>query len=86
MPKVLMSKENPDGWKLEELLAKIQEELKEKNEKLVDDACPVSRILRRNNGHIVSLLEVAENIQIESMGQLDTLGTDPGPRGKSRVG
>jgi hypothetical protein len=85
MDKLLMSKENPNGHKLEELLAQLQDELQEKSERLIDDTCPVSRVLRRNNGYIESLLGVAERIQRESMSHLDTLGEDTGPTGASRI-
>jgi len=80
-----MSKENPDGHKLEELLAQIQIELKEKSQRLIYDDCPVSKVLRRNNEYIDALLGVAEKIQRESMDELDTLGADAGPAGTSRV-
>lgn len=85
MPKLLMSKDNPDGWKLEDLLETIKDELQEKSDRLVNDECRVSKLLRRNNSHIGALLDVAEKIQRESMEQLDTLGEDQGPTGQRRV-
>lgn len=85
MSNLLMSKDNPNGHKLEELLETIQEELNAKSELLTNDDCPVSQAIKRNNGYINSLLSVAESMQRDSMDLLDTLGIDPGPHSQSRV-
>lgn len=86
MSKILMSRENPEGEKLEELLAKLQVELEAKNALLDDDSCPVSRIIRHNNKNIMVLLHDAEIIQYETMERLKAIGEDTGPYGSPRIG
>lgn len=86
MQKLLMSKTNPDGWKLEELLSVIKGELQEKNELIADDKCEVSLIVQENNKKIIALLDHSVMIQNETMRQLDTLGINQGALGKPRIG
>ena len=85
MSKLLMSVDNPNGHKLEELLAQTRQELQEKTDKLDGSDCPASGIIRRNNSYIASLLDVAERIQRDTMNVLDTVGEDQGPTGTPRV-
>jgi hypothetical protein len=69
---ILMSVDNPDGHKLEELLSRVQHELRDKNSKLMGD-CPINAPIRANNLAIISLLETAESLQRNTMNQLETL-------------
>ena len=43
MTKVLVGPNNPDGWKLEELLDEIQNDILRRSAKIVDDARPEAR-------------------------------------------
>lgn len=86
MTKLLMSKENPNGWKLEELLGKIRRELIEKNKLIQDDECQVSKIIQSNNKEIINSLADCIIMQNHSMEALDTLGENKGPLGEPRVG
>lgn len=86
MSNLLMSKNNPNGWKLEELLKVIQIELNGKTQMISHDTCEVSKVIQENNNKIVGLLEHCIMIQNESMRQLDTLGENQGATGKPRIG
>lgn len=81
---ILMSVDNPDGAKLEELLSQVQVDLREKNAKLTGE-CPVNEHIRSNNLAILALLEKAESIQRDTLRRLDDLGPDQGPHGTPRV-
>lgn len=85
-PQILMSKENPDGWKLEDLLTRLREELDRKNDRLSGDTHPIARGVLQSNRRIIALLNQAEQLQREALRYLDTLGPDQGPRGTPRVG
>lgn len=76
---ILMSRENPGGHKLEELLHTLQEELVVKTNRISNDACPVSQQIVINNHAIIELLRSAEVIQRQSMSALDSLGPNQGP-------
>jgi hypothetical protein len=82
--KILMSVENPNGYKLEELLVQIRGELVEKSKRLSND-CPINTLIRYNNGEIIAMLKLAETYQRDTMAALDTLGEDPGPTGTPRA-
>jgi hypothetical protein len=81
-----MSRETPNGTKLEDLLAIIQADLVVKTSLLEDDDCPVSREIRENNEKIVALLNEAETIQRDTMTRLAEVGEDNGPYAEPRVG
>ncbi len=83
---VLMSPENPDGWKLEDLFSQLQAEIVIKSAKIVDDARPVARLVLRNNQQIIGLLAQAEALQRGSYDALDAMAPDEGPLGKPRIG
>lgn len=81
---ILMSADNPEGYKLEDLLAQLQRELRAKTGKLTGE-CPVNTTIRENNAAIIALLERAESFQRDTMHSLESLGPDPGPEGTPRV-
>jgi hypothetical protein len=86
MTKVLMSKDNPKGWKLEELLDHVITDLWEKTKRIENDACEVSQIVTAHNRGILKLLAQAKNLQDESMRALDAYKPDQGPLGVPRIG
>ncbi len=95
---ILMSVQNPTGWKLENLLRKVYDELEFKNKTLKGtlDATQVTdevssmklavmRVAYDNNIHILKLLTEAAYKQEATMAAFDQLGQDQGPTGKPRV-
>ncbi|MBM3569393.1 MAG: histidine kinase [Alphaproteobacteria bacterium] len=86
MSKFLMSRENPDGWTLEDLLTEIQNDVIRRCEKICDDRRPESRQVLQNNFEILSLLGRASELSRESTKILNSLGPAEGPRGKPRIG
>ncbi|WP_052954872.1 hypothetical protein [Microvirga vignae] len=85
-PPVLMSPENPTGWKLEELLGALQHEVHNKCARIARDDRPVAKAVLRNNHRIIDLLRVAMSLQEESLAALASIAPDPGPLGKPRIG
>lgn len=83
---VLMSPQNPTGWKLEDLLEAIREEVKGKCSKIEGDARPVARAVLRNNQQILGLLRQAEALQRDSYDRLSTMAPNQGPLGTPRIG
>jgi hypothetical protein len=83
---ILMSPQNPEGWKLEELLRRTAEEVEGKTAKISQDHSLAARRVAENNGRIVALLARAAAIQDESMAALAAVGPDQGPLGKPRIG
>jgi hypothetical protein len=83
---VLMSADNPTGWKLEELLTQIAQDLRAKNDRLEGNESPAARAVRVNNLGIIDCLALAEVRQRDSLRRLDALRPDPGPGGPLRIG
>ena len=82
---VLMSKDNPTGWKLEQLLVQLRIELREKIARLQKNTSLVSRRVQDNNWLMMALLEYAEKHQLDTLRLLNELGPDQGPGGTPRV-
>lgn len=83
---ILMSADNPAGWKLEELLALIIQDLRAKNDRLEADTSPTSQAVVRNNLGIIDCLALAEVRQRDTLRRLNLLAPDPGPAGTPRIG
>ena len=83
---VLMSRDNPNGWKLEELLKKIADEVLEKNESIEYDGSWIVGNIMSNNCAIVSYLLKSLERQTSTLALLDALGKDQGPEGTPRIG
>lgn len=81
-----MTADNPDGWKLEELLPQIAAELEAKTRRLESNVDPVAVAVCRNNREIINLLKMAEGTQRATLDALAAIGPDQGPRGKPRLG
>ncbi|MCJ2020597.1 hypothetical protein MKK84_24740 [Methylobacterium sp. E-065] len=84
--KVLMSAGNPSGFKLEELLTAIVQDLRIKNDALEGNASPTSTAIRVNNLGIIDCLALAGVRQNDTLRRLDLLGPDQGPGGTPRIG
>lgn len=83
---ILMSRENPGGHRLEELLAQMRCEVLLKTAKIETDTTEVAGILRTNNAKIIDHLHEAEKLQRESYAELAKIAPDSGPTGTPRVG
>ena len=83
---VLMSKDNPTGWKLEVLLPQLHQEIADKNARIAGDRSAIAILVRANNIRILDLLLAAEDLQRDTLARLDALRPDPGPGGTPRIG
>jgi len=83
---ILMSADNPTGWKLEELLAQVRKELLVKTEKITGDESTESMKVQCNNLSILRQLFNAEALQRESIAVLAAKSPDQGPTGPARIG
>lgn len=83
---LLMSSENPNGWKLEELLGQLNEEILDKCKKIEGEKRPVAKQVLQNNRHIMQMLRDAATLQRQSMAFLEAIGPNEGPLGTPRIG
>lgn len=73
---ILMSVDNPQGWKLEDVCQKLADELQVKTDKLASSTCPASAVARHNNLAIISRLLECKELQESTMSAFDTHGVD----------
>lgn len=83
---ILMSADNPNGAKLEELLVVLQQEVMAKTVKIMGDPRKEAKAVVQNNLKIIELLKEAEVAQRTSMNILGMVGPNQGPGGKPRIG
>lgn len=83
---VLMSSNNPDGWKLEDLLVTLTNELEEKTRKVEKDTSTLSKTIQNNNLQIIGLLVQARAIQEQTYNLLNAKAPDEGATGSPRIG
>ena len=81
-----MSRNNPEGHKLEELLETMVSDLDEKNSMIEEDTSPCSRRIVANNNKIISMLNECISYQNDSLAQLNYIAPDPGVDGTPRIG
>ena len=81
----LATEENPDGWKIEDILTAIQNEMLRRTQKIVGDSRDEARAVLNNNieilGHLSQCIEKAK----ESTQILDR-SFGPHKDGKPRIG
>ncbi len=84
----LISKENPDGLKLEEILIAIRRDIIYRCTRIVDDTRPEARHVLDNNTRILILLGEAIGLAEESTSVLDKAfgPSSSGTGGKPRIG
>lgn len=68
---ILMTKDNPKGQKLEELLRDLQYELTLKTLRLAGDGCEVSKSVSARNVQIMDLLAEAQLLQEQNMKEVE---------------
>jgi hypothetical protein len=83
---VLMGSENHTGWKLEEILDQLAQEVAAKTLKLKNDQSNLARFVAGNNAVIVTHLENAAALQRSSYQALDAHKPNQGPAGEPRIG
>lgn len=83
---LLMSRENPTGHKLEELMVKLQNEVNAKNKKIINDSSDLSLAVQENNLEIIKRLNEIRNLQLSSFELMAKKAPDNGPSGKARIG
>lgn len=94
MSRILMSQENPEGYKLEELLKILIEEVREKDDTLEEpepsESSPLKGFVvsqvKENNRHIIECFKSATRAQNNTMAAKLLLGADNGPTGAPRIG
>ncbi len=83
MSRFLVTDENPDGYKLEEILGAIRNEIINRATKIMDDKRPEAQVVLNNNITILSLLAQSIELAEDSSRVLDkSFGphSDKGPR------
>lgn len=83
---ILMSKENPRGHKLEDLMVKLQNEVNAKNNKILNDKSNLSLTVQGNNLAIMKHLNEIKNLQVYSFDLMAEKAPDNGPNGQPRIG
>lgn len=83
---LLMSRENPHGWPLENLLQQLATEIEQKTARIVGDSSPVAGYVVNNNVRIYHSLLHLRSLQLDSIEALKQLGPDKGPNGQPRIG
>ena len=76
---ILMSRDNPHGYTLEQITYKLTTELTSKRSYLNGDRSLVAVGLSRNNEKIVKLLKQVDALNKESMDMLDDMAVNVGP-------
>ena len=82
--KLLITTENPNGWRLEDILSEIQNDTVRRTQKIIDDPRPDTRAVLNNNIEIMSLLSKCVERSEESTRILNSLG--PHQDGQPRIG
>lgn len=79
MKTILMGRDNPEGWKLEDLLNHLQFEVKRKSDLIRHSDHPQRDMILRHNSIICTKLKEAELFQRETYRQLDAVAPNEGP-------
>lgn len=82
---LLMTRDNPNGWKLEELLERIAKEVEAKSQAIESSDSPMRDVILQNNALITKNLRYAVGVQNSSMASLSQIGPDQGPTGEARI-
>ncbi len=81
---LLVTAENPGGWKLEDILTEIQNDMIRRSNKIIDDDRGEARKVLLNNIEILALLTTCIEMARDSTAVLNSLG--PHEDGKPRIG
>lgn len=83
---ILMTRENPEGFKLEELAEKLRTEIQAKTLNIAGDPSFAAQTVTNNNAQIIGLLFQIEAIQRQSFAVMAEIRADEGPSGEPRIG
>lgn len=81
----LVTEDNPEGWKLEDILLEIQNDIMRRSQKIVDDTRPEARTVFNNNVEILGLLTQCIGRATESTRLLNR-AFGPHKDGQPRIG
>ncbi len=81
---LLVTADHPDGWKLEDILTEIQNDMFRRSNKIIDDNRGEARKVLQNNIEILGLLTACIEKAHDSTAILNSLG--PHEDGKPRIG
>ena len=85
MTQFLVTEDNPQGYKLEEILSAIRKDILLRATKILDDDRPEARHVLENNLRILQLLSESINIAEDSSRLLDK-SFGPHQHGQPRIG
>jgi hypothetical protein len=86
MTRFLVTQDNPTGWRLEDILTVIQDDIIRRCGKIVGDQRPEARRVLHNNMEIMTLLTRCIEHAQDSTRVLRSLGPEPGPHEPPRIG
>lgn len=81
---LLVTADHPDGWRLEDILTEIQNDMFRRSSKIIDDNRGEARRVLQNNIEILGLLTTCIEKAQDSTTILNSLG--PHEDGKPRIG
>ena len=81
MTRFLVTPENPNGWRLEDILGEIQKDIIRRCSKILDDPSPVAAPVRYNNIRILGLLTECIKAAEDSTRLLNTIGPSHAAKG-----
>lgn len=81
MTRFLTTADKPDGWRLEDILTEIQNDIVRRSGKVIDDQRPQARAVLQNNFQILNLLGEAIELAQDSTHILDSLGPSSAAEG-----
>ena len=86
MTHFLVTDENPGGWKLEDILTTLQDDIVRRSQKIIDDHRPEARRVLHNNIEVLGLLTQCIELARSSTKVLASLGPSRGTEGPPRIG
>ncbi len=86
MTHFLATPENPDGWKLEDILKQLQNDIVRRSNKIIDDTRPEARAVLQNNIEILQWIGQCIDKAEDSTRILNSFGPSTGPGGEPRIG
>ena len=83
---ILMSYENPDGFKLQDLMVLLAQEMNVKNDNAKTDKSKLSKAVQANNLEILKHMNEIRNLQLHSYELMAEKAPDGGVKGTPRIG
>ncbi|AUR84410.1 hypothetical protein NVP1055O_34 [Vibrio phage 1.055.O._10N.286.55.E9] len=83
---VLMSVDNPDGWKLGDLSEQLIVEMIAKTKRIENDTSDAAKYVYKNNMAIIQKLHWIKALNDDSYKELEKVAPDSGATGTPRIG